>query len=184
MPLLDKAFVDLKPNQLNCKNESLEKYSKHFIEKSDLKIRAIEWSRRRRNSLRIVWLVLNRVEDIASFRVVVANSDKVVVNDTVDYNLREYVANNLNDRQSYVVCVDTNDSDGQQRPHFFSQCIRLDNNHIDVDNFAPQITFDGQQSPRELSISSSADSLDIRSALIALNVYLLIKELLKLHSNE
>ena len=117
---------------------------------------------------------MNRVEDIASFRVVVANSNKVLVNDTVDYNVREYVANNVNDGQ-YVICVDTVDSNGQRRPHFYSQCIQLDTDHINVDNFVPEISFNDKQVLAVESTLSSANRPDIQTILILLNVLLLFK---------
>jgi hypothetical protein len=133
--LINKSFADLKPNQLNCKENENLKYSNHFIDKSDLRIRAIEWSRRRKNSVRIVWFVVNRIDDIASFRLILKNENQILINESLEYNNREYVANKLNDRNKYIVCINAIDSNGNQRQYFNSQCVRFDSSDTNVENF-------------------------------------------------
>jgi hypothetical protein len=133
--LINKSFADLKPNQLNCKENEISKYSNHFIDKSDLKIRAIEWSRRRKNSVRIVWFVVNRIDDIASFRLILKNENHILINESLEYNNREYLANKLNDRNKYVVCINAIDSNGNERQYFNSQCVRFDRSETNAENF-------------------------------------------------
>ena len=169
---MNKAFINLKPNQLNCENNSIEKYSKHFIGKSDIKIRAIEWSRRRRNTLKIVWLVLNRIEDIALFRLLISNENNILVNETLEYNVREYVANNLNERQKYVICINTIDSKSTERPQFFSQCIQFEENHMNVENFvshkslANKITADNS-----ISFAKCLNSEKFNSKIVIISLF-------------
>jgi len=125
------------------------------VAKSDVRIRAIEWSRRRRSSLRIVWFVVNRVEDMALFNVLITSSgdNQLVVNETVEYNVREYVANGLSDRQEYVVCVNTMDSEGRKRRQLYSQCIQFDGNNVNIENYAPQMSLSTRPQPQGKVIS-------------------------------
>jgi hypothetical protein len=133
--LINKSFANLNPNQLNCKENEISKYSNHFIDKSDLKIRGIEWSRRRKNSVKIVWFVVNRIDDISSFRLILKNENQILINESLEYNNREYVANKLNDRNKYIVCINAIDSNGNERQYFNSQCVRFDSSDTNAQNF-------------------------------------------------
>lgn len=123
--LKNQPITSLTPMDLNCRPEQCEKIEN--LEKSDLRFRAIEWLKRRHDAVRIVWLVLNRVDDIASFNLVIKNRDKsLVLEATLDYNSREFVAEGLDDQEEYQVCVTAIDSSFNKRYLYKSQCSWFD----------------------------------------------------------
>lgn len=129
------TITSLQIIQLNCKDEETSQYSSQLVEKSDLKIRAIEWNRRNRDSARIVWFVLNRIQDISSFHVIISKGDNIITNVTLDYLTREYVVSQLEEYVKYKVCINSLDSLGKARQTFDSQCALFDSETTFSANF-------------------------------------------------
>ena len=176
MNVLDKSITDLEPNELNCMPNALDKYSFELEGKSDLKIRAIEWVKRRRDTARVVWLVLNRVEDIASFQLAIENQQKVIIsNSTIDYHLREFVAKNLDENKNYKICIIANDSKGNPRPTFKSQCVQFNgnSNHFVRYNFQPRNKVTKSNLKIE-PISSSSSSSQVKFNVISFSFFIVL----------
>jgi len=160
-PLRDQPITDVRAEMLSdCSAAEVYNYKKKFVGTRPIKIRTIEkFRKRRQDSIKLVWFVQSRVEDIAYFNVLLRpkNDETYLVNETVTYLKRDYIFNNLPVKQSFVVCIFPTDSYGKVRENFGSDCNSFFNaqSGIQFDSDTPTA---GSSLAPKVESSSSADN--------------------------
>jgi len=115
-PVKNKLVVDLRASMLDCGEGERSKYKKYFLGSRPIKVRTIEkYRKRRQESVKVVWFVQNRVQDIAAFNVLLRkeSDNHFFVNESVGYLKRDLIVPSLPVHQKYVLCIFVADSLGK-----------------------------------------------------------------------
>ena len=147
----NKHLVNLRASMLNCSVEENHKYRKYFLDSRPIKIRTIEKFRKRmKDSIKVVWFVQSRMEDIAYFNFLLRkeNEDINFVNETISYLKRDFIVNDLPIKKKYVLCIFVIDSLGMTIKDISNDCatfyngqttIEFDENPAKFNNDAPMV---------------------------------------------
>lgn len=158
-PVNGKALVDLRAEMLNCDKAETAKFRKYFLSSRPIKIRAIEkFRKRRQDSIKVVWFVQNRVQDIASFNVLLRREEEgnsFIVNETVAYLKRDYLFTSLPIHQKFVVCIFPIDSTGVVLSDFLNDCVTFNNGQVSVDLIDADLTAEESKSSSSVPLSVS-----------------------------
>lgn len=153
-----KALVELRASMLDCSEAEAVRFGKQFAGTRSIKLRAIEkFRKRRQDSIKVVWFVQNRIQDIASFNVLLRkeNESAFLVNDTVGYLKRDFLLSSLPIRQRYVLCIFAIDSTGIVSDDFAHDCVPFHNGQSSIELDA-EGAHSSRSSPASVSSSGGA----------------------------
>lgn len=162
-PVNGKAMVELRADMLNCDKAQVAKYKKYFLSSRPIKIRAIEkFRKRRQDSIKVVWFVQNRIQDIASFNVLLRRQeeDSFMVNETVTYLKRDYLFTSLPTHHKFVVCIFPIDSTGAVLSDYLNDCVSFHNGPVSVDLIDADLAAEESDSTIPLSVNGGKSTVN------------------------
>lgn len=146
-PVKGRPMVEVRAAQLDCDERERRRLQKQFLGTTPLKIRIIEkFRKRRQDSIKIVWFVQSRVDDIAGFQLLLRKAaatsqqqqqqeqqeSTYLVNETIIYTKRDHVISALPLDVKYTLCIFPIDSRRRTQDNFREYCVTFANGQTDI----------------------------------------------------
>lgn len=132
-----RPLVEMRAGQLDCDDRERRRLERQFLGNTPLKIRIIEkFRKRRQDSIKIVWFVQSRIDDIAGFQLLLRRAEEsnttYLVNETIVYTKRDYIISSLPLDVKYTLCIFPIDSTRTTVANFREYCVTFINAHTDI----------------------------------------------------